>query len=334
MSSQTAPTFAGLVQEFFTDYMVQQRALSPRTVASYRDTFVLLLRFAEEKLRRPAHGMTIADLSGRFLADFLDHLEVQRHNSVRSRNVRLAAVRAFLKFAARRDPANLGVIENALAVPMKRFERKMVGFLPREQMLAVIDVETDTWIGQRDRLLLALMFNTGARVSEIIGVRIADVVLGPSNSIRLHGKGRKQRSLPLWKSMTAAVREWLHLNPKLRDESPLLPRRDGRPMTRANVAQRLKLAVEAASVKHPQLKTMSVSPHIVRHSTAMSLLQAWVDPCEIALWLGHESPSTTHMYVEADLAMKERALARLKQPEIKQARYQPPKALLEFLRGL
>jgi len=334
MSSQTAPTFAGLVQEFFTDYMVQQRALSPRTVASYRDTFVLLLRFAEEKLRLPAHAMTIADLSGRFLVDFLDHLEVKRHNSVRSRNVRLAAVRAFLKFAARRDPANLGVIENALAVPMKRFERKMVGFLPREQMLAVIDVATDTWVGQRDRLLLALMFNTGARVSEIIAVRIADVVLGPTNSIRLHGKGRKQRSLPLWKSTAAAVREWLHLNQKLRDESPLLPRRDGLPMTRANVAQRLKLAAEAASDKHPQLKTMSVSPHIVRHSTAMSLLQAGVDPCEIALWLGHESPSTTHMYVEADLAMKERALARLKQPQIKQARYQPPKALLEFLRGL
>ena len=334
MSRQTTPTFAGLVQEFFTDYMVQQRALSPRTVASYRDTFVLLLRFAEDKLRLSAHEMTMANLNARFLSDFLDHLEAQRHNSVRSRNVRLAAVRAFLKFAARRDPANLGVIENALAVPMKRFERNMVGFVPHEQMLAVIDVATDTWIGQRDRLMLALLFNTGARVSEIVGVRVADVVLGPSNSIRLHGKGRKQRSLPLWKSAARAVRDWLHLNPQLRQESPLLPTRDGRAMTRANVAQRLKLAVEVASVKHVQLKTMSVSPHIVRHSTAMSLLQSGVDPCEIALWLGHESPSTTHMYVEADLAMKERALARLKKPEIKQARYRAPKALLAFLQAL
>lgn len=334
MSRQTAPTFAGLVQEFFTDYMVQQRALSPRTVASYRDTFVLLLGFAEDKLHLPAHGMAMTDLNARFLADFLDHLEAQRHNSVRSRNVRLAAVRAFLKFAARRDPANLGVIENALAVPMKRFERNMVGFVPHEQMLAVIDVATDTWIGQRDRLMLTLLFNTGARVSEIVGVRVADVVLGPSNSIRLHGKGRKQRSLPLWKSAAGAVRDWLHLNPQLRQESPLLPTRDGRAMTRANVAQRLKLAVKVASVKHVQLKTMSVSPHIVRHSTAMSLLQSGVDPCEIALWLGHESPSTTHMYVEADLAMKERALARLKQPEIKQARYRAPKALLAFLQAL
>jgi len=201
-------------------------------------------------------------------------------------------------------------------------------------MLAVIDVATDTWIGQRDRLMLTLLFNTGARVSEIVGVRVADVVLGPSNSIRLHGKGRKQRSLPLWKSAARAVRDWLHLNPQLRQESPLLPTRDGRAMTRANVAQRLKLAVEVASVKHVQLKTMSVSPHIVRHSTAMSLLQSGVDPCEIALWLGHESPSTTHMYVEADLAMKERALARLKKPEIKQARYRAPKALLAFLQAL
>lgn len=334
MSSQTTPTFAGLVQEFFTDYMVQQRGLSSRTVASYRDTFVLLLRFAEDKLHLPAHRMTMADLNARFLADFLDHLELHRHNCVRSRNVRLAAVRAFLKFAAKRDPANLGVIENALAVPMKRFERRIVGFVPHEQMLAVIGVVSDTWIGQRDRLMLTLMFNTGARVSEIIGVRVADVVLGPSNSIRLHGKGRKQRSLPLWKSSARAVREWLHLNPQLHQDSPLLPTRDGRAMTRANVAQRLKLAVEAASVKHTQLKTMSVSPHVVRHSTAMSLLQSGVDPCEIALWLGHESPSTTHMYVEADLAMKERALARLKPPEVKQARYQAPKALLAFLQGL
>jgi site-specific recombinase XerD len=334
MSRQIAPTFAGLVQEFFTNYMVQQRALSPCTVASYRDTFVLLLGFAEKKLPLPAHGMTLADLNARVLADFLDHLEADRHNSVRSRNVRLAAVRAFLKFAARRDPTNLGTIESALAVPMKRFERKMVGYLTRDQMLAVIDVATDTWIGQRDRLMLTLMFNTGARVSEIIGIRVIDIVLGPTNSVRLHGKGRKQRSLPLWKSSAEAVRDWLRLNPELHGESPLLPSRAGHAMTRANVAQRLQLAVAAASIRHPQLKTMSVSPHVVRHSTAMGLLQSGVDPCEIALWLGHESPSTTHMYVEADMAMKERALGRLKQPEVKQTRYRPPKALLEFLQRL
>lgn len=334
MNKQASPTFASLVQEFFTDYMVQQRALSPCTVASYRDTFVLLLRFAQTQTGMEPNSMRIADITAKFLISFLEHLESARHNSVRSRNIRLAAVRSFLKFAARRDLDNLGVIEQALAVPMKRFDRKMVGFLPREQMLAVLDVPTETWVGQRDRLLLTLMFNTGARVSEIIGVRVADVVLGPTSSIRLHGKGRKQRSLPLWKTVAKAVRDWLHINPQLQADAPLLPRRDGKPMTRANVALRLKLAVEAATVKYPELAKMAVSPHIIRHSTAMSLLQSGADPCEIALWLGHESPSTTHMYVEADLAMKERALARLKSPESKSARYRPPKALMQFLQTL
>ena len=334
MSNPASPTFASLVQEFFTDYMVQQRALSPCTVASYRDTFVLLLRFAQKQLGKAPVSVRLPDINAKFLAAFLDHLEGERHNSVRSRNIRLAAVRSFLKFAARRDLTNLRVIEQALAVPMKRFDRRPVGFLPREQMLAVIDVPTETWIGQRDRLLLTLMFNTGARVSEIIGVRVADVVLGPTSSIRLNGKGRKQRSLPVWKTAARAVRDWLHINPQLQADAPLLPRRDGKPMTRANVAQRLKLAVEAATTKYPDLATVTVTPHIVRHSTAMSLLQSGADPCDIALWLGHESPSTTHMYVEADLVMKERALARLKPPEIKPARYRPPKALMQFLQSL
>ena len=334
MSKLSSPTFANLVQQFFTDYMTQQHALSPRTVASYRDTFVLMLRFAHEQHSKAPTDFQLTDLSSKFLLDFLDHLELQRHNSVRSRNVRLAAVRSFLKFAAGHDPVHLSVIEQALAVPMKRFDRKMVGFVPKEQMLAVIDVPTDTWIGQRDRLMLTLMFNTGARVSEVVGERVVDVVLGPTASVRLHGKGRKQRTLPLWKSTAKAVRDWLQLNPDLLANSPLLPRRDGMSMTRANVAQRLKLAVDAATQRHPELAKISVSPHVVRHSTAMSLLQSGAEPCEIALWLGHESPSTTHMYVEADLAMKERSLARLKAPDVKQARYRPPKALLAFLQAL
>lgn len=333
MSKPPSPTFASLVQEFFTDYMLQQRALSPRTVASYRDTFVLMLRYAQQQGKAP-NSVELIDISPKFLLGFLDHLEQERHNSARSRNIRLAAVRSFLKFAAGRDPVHLGLITQALAVPMKRFDRKMVGFVPREQMLAVIDAPGDTWIGQRDRLMLALMFNTGARVSEIIGVRLQDVVLGPTSSIRLHGKGRKQRSLPLWKTTARAVRDWLRLNPQLQADSPLLPRRDGEPMTRANVAQRLKLAVQIASRIYPDLASMPVSPHLVRHATAMSLLQSGATESEIALWLGHESPATTHMYVEADLAMKERALARLKAPQVKPTKYRPPKALLAFLQAL
>lgn len=333
MTEPTSPSFATLVQEFFTDYMVQQRALSPCTVASYRDTFVLLLRFAQQQGKDP-NSLELADISTRFLADFLDHLEQDRHNSVRSRNIRLAAVRSFLKFASGRDPAHLRLIEQALAVPMKRFDRKMVGFLPAEQMRAVIDAPDDTWIGQRDRLMLTLMFNTGARVSEVTGIRVTDVVLGPTSCVRLHGKGRKQRSLPLWKPTAKAIRVWLHLNSHLHADAPLLPRRDGKPMTRANVAQRLKRAVRIASQKYPDLTTMSVSPHMVRHATAMSLLQSGVDLCQIALWLGHETPTTTHMYVEADLAMKERALSRLNAPQVRATQYRPPKALMAFLHAL
>ncbi len=189
MSRPISPSFASLVQEFFTDYMTRQRSLSPQTVASYRDSFLLLLRLAEQTLGKPATAFELSDLQPKLIASFLDHLERERGNSPRSRNIRLAALRSFLKFAARRDLANLSVIEQALAVPMKRFERKMVGFLTREQMLAVIDVPTTTWLGQRDHLLLTLMFNTGARVSEIIGVRVADVVLGTTSCVRLHGNG-------------------------------------------------------------------------------------------------------------------------------------------------
>jgi site-specific recombinase XerD len=334
MNKAASPTFAALVQEFFTDYMVQQRALSPCTVASYRDAFLLVLRFAEQRLGKPPTALQLADIDRSFLAGFLDHLERDRHNSVRSRNIRLAAVRSFLKFAARRDLANQQVIEQALAVPMKRFDRPMVGFLSREQMLAVMDVPTATWLGQRDRLLLTLLYNTGARVSEIIRVQVADVVLGPTSFVHLHGKGRKQRSLPLWKTTARDVRDWLHTNGQLTADSPLLPTRDGKAMTRATATQRLKLAVKAATKRHPELAKQSVSPHTIRHSTAMRLLQSGAGPSEIALWLGHESPSTTHMYVEADLAMKERALARLNPPDAKRARYRPPPALLNFLQSL
>lgn len=334
MNKPISPTFSSLVQEFFTDHMTQQRALSQQTVASYRDSFLLLLRYAEQTLGKPACALALSDLNPKFIANFLDHLEHDRGNSPRSRNIRLAALRSFLKFAARRDIANLGIIEQALAVPMKRFDRQMVGFLTREQMLAVIDIPTATWLGQRDHLLLMLMFNTGARVSEIVNVRVTDIVLGPTSCVRLHGKGRKQRTLPLWKETTCEVRQWLRMNPELKPESALLPRRDYQPMTRANVSSRLERAVHAATIKHPELAKLNISPHMIRHTTAMGLLQAGTDVSNIALWLGHESPSTTHMYVEADLAMKERALARLKPPDVKATRYRPSQGLMQFLQAL
>jgi site-specific recombinase XerD len=329
------PSFAALVQAYFAQYLTQQRALSEQTIAAYRDAFVLFLDFAESRLGKLPAAMALADITPELIISFLDHLERQRHNSVRSRNARLAALRSFLKFASHRDVSSLQVIERALGVPVKRFERPMFGYLSREEMLAVIGTPDGAWLSQRDHVMFLLMYNTGARVSEIIRVRVSEVVLDNGAAcIHLHGKGRKQRSVPLWRSTVKVVRAWLKLNPQFDAASILLPNRSGYTMTRNNVDQRLTLAVAAATEAIPALAKRRVSPHTIRHTTAMHLLQAGVDISVIALWLGHESPATTHHYVEADLKMKERALARLHEPDAKIQRYRAPDSLINFLKTL
>ncbi|MGF6695851.1 site-specific recombinase XerD [Paraburkholderia sp. MM5496-R1] len=328
------PSFASLVQQFFTEYLVTQRALSSRTVACYRDALVLFLDFAGRKLGKEPTAMQLVDIQPDLILAFLDHLERERNNSVRSRNLRLTGLRAFLKFAGRRDVASLHVVERALAVPMKRFERPMLGFLTREEMVAVLGQPGPTWSSQRDHLLMAMLYNTGARVSEIIGVRVSDVVLDGAACVHLQGKGRKQRSVPLWKTTVQEIRAWLRLNPQLRTEAALLPNRDGRAMTRCNVGQRLDLAVARAATSLLSLANKQVSPHTLRHTTAMHLLQSGVPFNVIALWLGHESTNTTHRYVEADLAIKEKALARLEAPATKMRRFRAPDSLIRFLQTL
>ncbi len=298
------PSFPALVQAFFAQHLTQQRALSPRTVATYRDAFVLFLDFVQAHCAKSPTAISLTDLTPELILAFLDHLERKRHNTVRTRNARLAALRSFLKFAAHRDLSALHVIERALGVPAKRFERPMLGFLSNPQMRA------------------------------IIGVRVADIVLHGAACVHLHGKGRKQRSIPLWRSIANETRAWLKHNPRLTAHCALLPNRDGEPMTRSNVTQRLTLAVRAATKHHPELATRRISPHTIRHSTAMRLLQSREHPDVIALWLGHESPNTTHHYVEADLSMKTRSLARLQDPKAKIRRYRAPAALLEYLKGL
>lgn len=332
---KSPPSFAALVQAYFAEYLTRQRALSPQTVAAYRDGFVLFLRFAEARLGKSPAEMALADITPALIMAFLDDLERQRHNAVRSRNARLAALRSFLKFAAHRDVASLQGIERALGVPVKRFERPMFGYLAREEMLAVIGTPGQSWLSQRDHVLFLLMYNTGARVSEIVGVTVGEVVLDEgATCVHLHGKGRKQRSVPLWRSTVRALRAWLQRNPQFETASPLLPNRNGSQMTRSNVTKRLALAVQAASVSLPGLSTRRISPHTIQHTTAMHLLQAGVDVSVIALWLGHESPVTTHHYVEADLTMKERALARLREPDAQVLRYRAPDSLIAFLRAL
>ncbi len=328
------PSFPALVQTFFAEHLTQQRALSPRTVATYRDMFVLFLDFAANQGAKSPAEIKLTDITPDLILAFLDHLEQVRHNTVRSRNARLAALRSFLKFAAHRDVTSLHVIERALGVPMKRFERPMLGFMSREEMLAVIGTPGSNWVSQRDHLLLGLLYNTGARVSEIVGIRVSDVILDSAACVHLHGKGRKQRTVPLWHSIAKETKAWLKLNPLLGATSALLPNREGEAMTRDNVTKRLALAVAVAAKTTPSLEKRSLSPHTIRHTTAMHLLQSGVDISVIALWLGHESPSTTHHYVEADLAMKDRALARLQEPDEAVQRYRAPDSLLEFLKTL
>ena len=328
------PSFAALVQSFFTEHLTQQRAMSPRTVATYRDGFVLFLDFAAANLHKQPTAMKLQDITPALILAFLDNLEQSRGNAVRTRNARLAALRAFLKFAGHRDVNALHVVEQALGVPMKRFERPMLGFLSREEMLGIIGQPGSSWTSQRDHLLLHMLYNTGARVSEIIGVRLADVVLDGAACVHLHGKGRKQRTMPLWRSTVKAVRSWLRFNPDLLPASALLPNRDGNPMTRTNVAQRLALAVAAATPAMPGLRDRHISPHTIRHTTAMHLLQSGESIEGIALWLGHESPTTTHQYTEANLAMKEKALARMQDPDTASRRFRATDSLLKFLKGL
>jgi site-specific recombinase XerD len=295
---------------------------------------MLFLDYVSTKLGKAPTAIRLADIQPELILAFLDHLEHERKNSIRSRNLRLTALRAFLKYASRRDVNSLHDIERALAVPMKRFERPMLGFLSREEMLAVLGQPGETWSSQRDHLLLAMLYNTGARVSEMIGVRVADVVLDGAACVHLHGKGRKLRSIPLWKSTVMEIRAWLRLNPTLRGEAPLLPNRDGQAMSRSNVTQRLSLAVQRAASQLPNLVNKRISPHTLRHTSAMHLLQSGVPFNVIALWLGHESTTTTHRYVEADLSMKAKALARLEGPDTKLGRYKAPDSLLRFLQTL
>jgi site-specific recombinase XerD len=329
-----SPSFPVLVQRFFTEYLVAQRALSPQTVACYRDAISLFLGFASRRLNKPPTSMRLTDITPELILEFLAHLEDERHNTVRSRNLRLTAIRTFMKVAGRCDVATLGIVERTLAVPMKRFDRPMLGHLTREEVNAVLDQSGADWTSRRDHLLLSLLYNTGARVSEIVGVRVADLVLDGAACVHLHGKGRKERSVPLWKSSVATIRAWLRINPQLSGQAALLPNRSGQQMTRCNVAQRLALAVNRAAAVQPSLEGKRVSPHMLRHSTAMHLLQSDVPFNVIALWLGHESVNTTHRYVEANLAMKEQALARLEAPDVRFTRFRATDELMTFLRTL
>lgn len=328
------PNLSSLLQDFFCQRLINQRNASPRTIAAYRDTFRLFIRYLADKRNLPPETLCLAILEAPMILAFLNYLEKDRHNSIRSRNARLAAIRSFAKYVALRVPTALFIIQQTLAIPMKRYSRPLVGYLTPEETQAILNAPpATTWSGRRDRAMLALMYNTGARVSEIVSLRPTDVDLTTTLAVKIQGKGRKQRMVPLWKTTARQLRQWL----KEIDSdpvSPLFPNAYGQALTRSGVESRLKSAVKGAMSHCSTLKNRQISPHALRHTTAMHLLQAGVDLTVIALWLGHESPATTHMYLDADITMKEKALQCLHEPTLSPLRYQPTGKLLQFLEGL
>jgi len=314
--------------------LLAQRGASARTIASYRDAFELLLRFVEKGTGRPPSALTLADLDAPTVLEFLDHIEQERGNCARTRNLRLTAIRSFLRYASVREPSCLPVAQRVLAIPTKRFDQPALRFLTREEIDALLDApDRTTWSGRRDAVLLAALYNTGARVSEITGLRVADVLLERQVAVHLHGKGRKERVVPLWRSTAEQLRSWMAEIDHSPD-APVFPNRAGRRLSRSGVESRLQSAIATAANRCPSLGTRAISPHTLRHTTAMHLLQSGVDITVIAMWLGHATPATTHLYVEADLAMKEAALRRIDEPSPKPLRFRADDRLLAFLQSL
>lgn len=330
----TPVPIAGLLESFFTDRLMRERHASPHTIAAYRDTFRLLFGFMQERLKKAPSAVTVADLDAPLVGAFLDHLERGRGNRARTRNARLAAIHSFFCYVALQEPAHAAVIQRVLAMPSKRYDKRPIDFLTREEMEALLAVpDRDTWVGRRDHAMLLLALQTGLRVSELVGLRCDDVVFGSGAHVRCQGKGRKERCTPLRREAVATVRSWLRERFG-HPEDPLFPSGRGGAMSRDAVEYLLAKYSAAAQKQCPSLKRKHVSPHVLRHSTAMDMLQRGIDRSVIALWLGHESIDTTQMYLDADLALKEKALARTAPLPTRLGRYRPDDRLMAFLKTL
>ena len=331
MKTHPLPTY---LQRFFTERLGTQLKASPNTVSSYRDTFRLLLKYAADQLRRPPTGLQVvhidADLIGLFLAD----IESTRGNSARSRNTRLSAVRSFFKYVAVNEPQLLHHCQRVLAMPAKRHEKRAIDYLTRAEIEALIQApDLSTWHGRRDRALLALALQTGLRVSELISLSCGDIVLGTSAHVRCMGKGRKERATPIRKNSAKVLRDWLAERRGAATDPVFVSNRNHR-LSRDAVEQIVRTHVIVAAGKCLSLKKKRVTPHVLRHSAAMQLLQNGVDRTVIALLLGHESVETTQMYIHADIRLKEKAMARTRPVKAPPGRYRPDDKLLAFLEAL
>lgn len=323
-----------LLQAFFTDRLMKQRQVSPHTIASYRDTFRLLLKFAHKQLKKPPSELLFNDLDAPFIGAFLDHIQSHRHNGTRTRNLRLTAIRSFFNYAAFQEPSLSAHIQHVLAIPAKRQDRPLIDFLTHPEIQALLTApDKTTWAGRRDGALLLFAIQTGLRLSELIGIRRRDIVLTTGAHVRCYGKGRKERCTPLTKQTVAVMKTWLEERGGSEDDV-VFPNARGTQLSPDGVQYLLAKHVATARKTCPSLKDKRISPHVLRHTAAMELLQAGVDHSVIALWLGHESAETTMIYLQADLAFKEKILAKTKPLNVKAGRYRPGDKLLQFLNEL
>ncbi|WP_436501730.1 tyrosine-type recombinase/integrase [Actinokineospora sp. HUAS TT18] len=328
--SPIAPT----LQAFFTERLIKQRQVSPRTIGSYLDSLKLLLGFGLRQTGKQPTALDWADLNAEFICDFLDHLENDRHNSPRTRNLRLTAIRSLFAFAALRHPEHADLIQRVLGVPAKRFDKQLINFLTASEIDALADApDTGRWEGRRDRALLLLAVQTGLRVSELIGLDCGDVNFGDGASVRCLGKGRKRRAIPLTTPTQAVLRVWLSERGD-RSDQPLFPTRTGRRPSVDAVERLVRLHAATAARTCPTIRPKQLHPHVLRHSCAMSLLDAGVDTAVIALWLGHADLRSTSIYLHADMTIKQRALDATTPTSAQPGRYQPNDKLLAFLESL
>jgi site-specific recombinase XerD len=325
---------ATTMQAFFTDRLSQQRQASTCTIASYRDTLSLLLQYVHARTGVTPSQLDWEHLDADTITSFLTHLEQDRHNSIRTRNLRLTAIRSLFSYAALRHPEHAQLIQRVLAIPPKRFDKRIIEFLTAPEVDALLAApDLQRWEGRRDRALLLLTLQTGLRVSELTGLNCADVTLGSSSAIRCQGKGRKQRAVPLNQPVADVLAGWLAERGG-KPHEPLFPTRTGRRLSRDAVALRLRTHTTTAATQCQSLRGRRIHPHVLRHTCAMTLLQAGVDTTVIALWLGHASTRSTDAYVHSDITLKEHALALTTPADVKPGRFQPPDRLLAYLERL
>jgi site-specific recombinase XerD len=327
-------SFPSLLERFFTQRLMQQRQASAHTIASYRDTFRMLLHFVQKRLRKAPSTLALEDIDAPLVAAFLEDLETTRGVAARTRNLRLTALHSFFRYASYEVPTHAAQIGRVLAIPAKKFTRALVPFLDRIEVDALLAApDQRTWSGRRDHALMLLAVQTGLRLSELIGLHNDDLNLHTGSHVRVVGKGRKERCTPLSRATRTVMAAWLREPPRAPDQ-PVFPNARGGPLSPHGVHYLLAKHVKTASAQCPSLKRKRVSPHVLRHTTAMDLLQAGVEQSVIALWLGHESIETTQIYLDANLELKEKMLAKTTPPGGKTGLYRPDDTLLAFLSGL